>query len=155
MLMPGNSVTPDEPDVVPISADDEVRSRGLLSQIEGGDGTQQQRRLIEFYEIYQASSSPFPPLEVLQEYDRFSPGKGERLFDLCERQVEHRMSQERRGQWMGWLLALAAVALVFVLSVFVRGFWASLVAIVVTIVIGGVIFALIRAGQGISRRQPE
>ena len=77
------------------------------------------------------------------------------MFDLCERQVEHRMSQERRGQWMGWLLALAAVALVFVLSVFVRGFWASLVAIVVTVVIGGVIFALIRASQGISRRQPE
>lgn len=77
------------------------------------------------------------------------------MFDLCERQVEHRMSQERRGQWMGWLLALAAVALVFVLSVFVRGFWASLVAIVATIVIGGVIFALIRASQGISRQQPE
>ena len=49
---------------------------------------------------------------------------------------------------MGWLLALAAVLLVFVLSVFVRGFWANLVAIVVIIVIAGVILSLIRASQG-------
>ena len=87
-MMPVNSVAPDEPDVVPIPADDEVRSRGLLSQIEGWNGTQQQRRLIEFYEIYQASSSPFPPPEVLQEYDRFSPGKGERLQDVHPRPAD-------------------------------------------------------------------
>ncbi|HET7699396.1 MAG TPA: DUF2335 domain-containing protein [Candidatus Limnocylindria bacterium] len=39
---------------------------------------------------------PLPPPEILQGYDQLVPGSAKRIFDIFERQADHRMSLEQK-----------------------------------------------------------
>ncbi|WP_323862883.1 DUF2335 domain-containing protein [Xenorhabdus szentirmaii] len=60
---------------------------------------------------------PFPPPKLLKEYENTLPGAAERVFALTEKEQNHRheiddkvvnggISKDKRGQWMGFGLAL-------------------------------------------------
>jgi uncharacterized membrane protein len=65
-------------------------------------------------------SGPLPPPEVFEEFDRVVPGSARRIFDLVEKQTNHRIELEskviasditrsRAGLWMGLVVSLAAI----------------------------------------------
>ena len=73
------------------------------------------------------SSSP----AVLREYEDIHPGVAEQLFNLHEKQANHRMEMERqtqatdreaqaRGQWTSFILVLAALIMAGVVEVWGR-----------------------------------
>lgn len=66
--------------------------------------------------------SPLPSPEVLREYDRLAPGAVDVLIKMATDEQKHRHKldliptelksrEKRRGQWMGFILALAVLAL--------------------------------------------
>jgi uncharacterized membrane protein len=67
-------------------------------------------------------SGPVPPPAILERYDQILPGAAERILAMAERQATHRQSLERtvvegnaiaqrRGQVLGFILALAALVI--------------------------------------------
>ena len=65
-------------------------------------------------------SGPLPHPEFFQAYERTLPGAADRILTMAEKQQEHRHSQqsvrlnldgtlERRGQWMGFLVAVSGI----------------------------------------------
>ena len=90
------------------------------------------------------SSSP----AVLREYEDIHPGVAEQLFNLHEKQANHRMEMERqtqatdreaqaRGQWTSFILVLAALIMAGVVEVWGRGIASYLAAGLVTLPIAG------------------
>ncbi|EBB7895874.1 DUF2335 domain-containing protein [Salmonella enterica] len=68
------------------------------------------------------SMSPLPPPEVLREYERLAPGSVEILINMAAQEQKHRhrldlvpvelkAKEKRRGQWMGFILALSVLVL--------------------------------------------
>lgn len=64
---------------------------------------------------------PLPPPAALEHFDRVIPGGATRILVMAEQEQAHRVEFEkraltatiadkRRGQWMGWIVAIAAVA---------------------------------------------
>jgi len=75
---------------------------------------------IETLESLSAYSGPFPPPELLAEFDRVLPGTAQRLLDWTERQIDHRQGLEKqqvegserrmdRGQIFGFGVAFVAL----------------------------------------------
>lgn len=69
------------------------------------------------HQSIRATSSPVPPAELLEGYNRAIPDGANRLFTLVENQSEHRQQLEKgmitvqnrvtvRGQWFAFVLAL-------------------------------------------------
>jgi uncharacterized membrane protein len=67
-------------------------------------------------------SGPIPPPELLRQYDQIIDNGAERIFSAFELQTRHRQSLERtvvdgneerakRGQWMGFTLAIVVLGL--------------------------------------------
>lgn len=65
-------------------------------------------------------SGPLPHPEFFQAYERTLPGAADRILTMAEKQQDHRHSQqsvrlnldgtlERRGQWMGFLVAVSGI----------------------------------------------
>ena len=87
--------------------------------------------------------APLPPPAVLREYEDIHPGAAEQLFNLHEKQANHRMEMERqtqaadreaqaRGQWTSFILVLAALIVAGVVGVWGRGIASYLAAGLVT-----------------------
>ena len=92
--------------------------------------------------------APLPPPAVLREYEDIHPGVAEQLFNLHEKQANHRMEMERqtqatdreaqaRGQWTSFILVLAALIVAGVVGVWGRGIASYLAAGLVTLPIAG------------------
>lgn len=67
-------------------------------------------------------SGPLPSPETFEGYERVLQGSAERIITMAEKQQDHRMTMEsthlnkehgqsRTGQWLGFVLALFAMAL--------------------------------------------
>ena len=65
-------------------------------------------------------SGPLPPPQMLADYEKAQPGAGSRIFQLTEKEQDHRHNLESRnltwvgtiqiiGQCMGFLLGLAGI----------------------------------------------
>ena len=65
-------------------------------------------------------SGPLPPSPMFREYEDVLPGAGDRILSMAERQAAHRQEWEKsallsaqkdlaRGQWLGFLISLAAL----------------------------------------------
>lgn len=68
--------------------------------------------------IARSFSGPLPPPETLKAYDIVEPGLARRIFDLAERQAEHRMELEKavvfgdgRRSWAGLVLGFIIACL--------------------------------------------
>lgn len=72
-------------------------------------------RSMEFFQ------GPLPPARELERYESVLPGAADRIIGMTEKEGEHRRDLEsqvtksnivnaRRGQWMGFVLALCIVA---------------------------------------------
>ena len=81
--------------------------------------------------------APLPPPAVLREYEGIHPGIAEQLFNLHEKQANHRMEMERqtqaddreaqvRGQRMSFILVSVALIVAGVVGVWGRGIAGSL-----------------------------
>jgi uncharacterized membrane protein len=64
----------------------------------------------------QAHSGPLPDPETLHKYDLIKKGFAERIFNLAEKNSEHRKSMEmenmrceKRGQWMAFTICMSAM----------------------------------------------
>lgn len=66
-------------------------------------------------------SGPLPPPHILAEYNEIVPDAAERIFQLTEREAKFRhdinnaslqgdIKKDKRGQWMGFSIALAGFA---------------------------------------------
>ncbi len=62
-------------------------------------------------------SDGYPPPAILEEYEKFSPGFSQNVVRMAEDELKHNQIMEikvaqyfSRGQWMGFILALVAVA---------------------------------------------
>ena len=66
-------------------------------------------------------SGPLPPSAMFREYEDVLPGAGDRILSMAERQAAHRQEWEKtalrsaqrdstRGQWLGFLISLGALA---------------------------------------------
>jgi len=60
---------------------------------------------------------PLPPPQTLQKFDAIVPGSAERIIRMAEQEQAHRHRMEesvvrahRRGQWMGFCVALVALS---------------------------------------------
>lgn len=59
-------------------------------------------------------SSPFPPPQVIREYEDILPGAADRLITLCEDEAKHRREKvvpaiiraQLHGRWMSSIVAL-------------------------------------------------
>lgn len=109
-------------------------------------------------------SAPLPPPAVFREYEALLPGATQRLFNLHEEQVNHRIEMEQqmaptvrkahlRGQWMSYSLALTALVLSGVMAVWGRGVVAGLVAGLVIVPIAGLAAVLITGRRRGERRR--
>lgn len=73
-------------------------------------------------------SGPLPPSQMYREYEDVVPGSGERILKMAEDQQAHRIQWERtaiseesrattRGQWFGFIVALACIGSAVYLAV--------------------------------------
>jgi uncharacterized membrane protein len=105
---------------------------------------------VETLESLSAYSGPFPPPELLAEFDRVLPGSARRLLDWTERQIDHRQRLESeqvagserrmdRGQIFGFGVALVALIAAVVIATLGPTSWhTSLCAIGVALIgVGG------------------
>ena len=68
------------------------------------------RRELEFHASFEYFQGPIPPPQVIRDYEKVLPGAAERIFALAERQAAHRQRFDSRGQALGFLVAITAVA---------------------------------------------
>lgn len=73
---------PSEPETLPSSPDEAAARRT------------EARDLLRRLEV----SSPLPPPEILEHYERILPGSADRLLTMAEEQSRHRMARETRDQ---------------------------------------------------------
>jgi len=73
-------------------------------------------------------SGPIPPPEILEKYNKVTPNGGEKILQMAEKQLEHRihlenyvikeeLNQSKRGQIFGFVLAIVVLLFVLVLSI--------------------------------------
>lgn len=92
------------------------------------------------------SSSPLPPPQLLQEYERACPGAGERIFRMAEAEQQHRHALQQqalradledlqrthgntaRGQLLGFGVVVAALAAAVVIAVYSTAWGAPVAA---------------------------
>jgi uncharacterized membrane protein len=71
--------------------------------------------------LSQQWSGPLPPPAALDQFNQIIPNGAERIMAMVEREQEHRISGEKailqatisdtsRGHWIGFLIAVAAIA---------------------------------------------
>lgn len=69
---------------------------------------------------YNIHSGPLPSPETLRAYDETVPGAGERILRMAEKQLDHNIDADnatirhisnsaKRGQWLGFILALVLI----------------------------------------------
>ena len=97
-------------------------------------------------------SGPLPPPAVLEKIDQIIPGGADRLLRMAEKDQTHRFGDSKRGQYLGWSLAVGAVIVAAVVSL-CRGPWQVSVALVGIPVLGAV-QALIQGRTEKSGRRP-
>ena len=72
-------------------------------------------------------SGPLPPPEIIRDYDKILPGGAERIFAMAEKEQAHRhnidstavngaISKDKRGQWMGFSIAVIILAIASVFA---------------------------------------
>ena len=78
-----------------------------------------------FYAIERSYSGPLPPPEDFLKYEKALPGAMDRILKLTEKQVDHRIEQEKtelkfesRGQIIGAMLVAMFGILSFLLAMF-------------------------------------
>lgn len=90
---------------------------------------------------------PWPPPNILSEYEERFPGWGKRLLELTAEQVSHRQSLERkqvdraesrmdRGQYFGFSIAALSVLTAALVLVFGASGWPSTVGAAVLAIVG-------------------
>lgn len=90
--------------------------RSIDKALAAADGAQAQIQVAHSVSV----SGPLPHPEFFQSYERTLPGAADRILTMAEKQQHHRHSQqtsrltldaarERRGQWMGFLVAVSGV----------------------------------------------
>jgi uncharacterized membrane protein len=80
---------------------------------------QQRKRLEKVFSVFvsRSYSGALPPPEMLKQFEEILPGLAERIVCRMEKQSEHRMSLEskvvsaqlsesKRGQWLGFIIAI-------------------------------------------------
>ena len=99
------------------------------------------------------------PPAVLEKIDQIIPGGADRLLRMAEKQLSmaekdqtHRFGDSKRGQYLGWSLAVGAVIVAAVVSL-CRGPWQVSVALVGIPVLGAV-QALIQGRKEKGGRRP-
>lgn len=77
-------------------------------------------KVIAVFQQQRSFRGPLPPPAMLLQYNQVLPGAAERIFRLTEKEQEHRhrtqndallgaVSRDRRGQWMGFCIALVVL----------------------------------------------
>lgn len=72
-------------------------------------------------------SGPLPPPDSIREYNQILPGGAERIFAMAEKEQGHRhavtstavngsVNKDRRGQWMGFSIAIIILAMAAVFA---------------------------------------
>lgn len=72
-------------------------------------------------------SGPLPPPEIISDYEKILPGGAERIFAMAEKEQVHRHSmdslavngairKDKRGQWMGFSIAIIILAIASVFA---------------------------------------
>lgn len=56
-------------------------------------------------------SGPLPPPEMMRSYEEIHPGSADRILSLVEHEQKQRASYENRGLFLGFVAALALIAL--------------------------------------------
>lgn len=82
----------------------------------------QNKAIIAQFSRTEQFQGPFPHPQILEQYNKVLPGAAERVFTLTENEQTHRhsiqntavtgaISRDRRGQWMGYTITLAVLAI--------------------------------------------
>src|SRR5207248_700246 len=90
---------------------------------------------------------PWPPAQMLAEYEQHFPGWGNRMLELTERQVAHRHEMERkqvdraenrmdRGQHFGFIMGGLAVLAAAATLIFAPASWSTSFAACVLVAVG-------------------
>lgn len=77
--------------------------------------------------VSQSFSGPLPPPDVIRGYDQILPGGAERIFAMAEKEQSHRhkidstavngaIRKDKRGQWMGFSIAIVILAIASVFA---------------------------------------
>ena len=82
-------------------------------------------------------SGPLPPPADLEKIDQIIPGGADGLLRMAEKEQAHRIADSKRGQYLGWSLAAAAVISAALVGVF-HGPWQVSMALVGIPVLGAV-----------------
>lgn len=95
------------------------------------------------------SSSPLPPPQLLQEYERACPGASERIFKMAEAEQQHRHTLQQqamradledlqrthgntaRGQVLGFGVVVAALAAAVIIAVYSSAWGAPVAASII------------------------
>ena len=87
-----------------------------LSQLEPRTRNRVQRLVVQVAHEVAEFSGPLPPPSYLREYEAITPGAGDRIISMTEREQQHRHAWERSalsnttvGLCFGFLIALALV----------------------------------------------
>ena len=97
----------------PVSIDSELSNKDLDEVLETLNPHQRQIIL----QRIQSFSGPIPHPEILEGYERIKPGFAERIISMAEKEQEGQLycdklylegpiKATRRGQWMGFIIAL-------------------------------------------------
>lgn len=89
----------------------------------------QRKRILQVINSITFYSGPLPSPDFLRQYNEILPGLGERIVTMAEKQSEHRMqlekivipnqvSESRRGQFFGLLIASICIISSFVLAMY-------------------------------------
>lgn len=84
-------------------------------------------------------SGPLPPAEEIEAYEQICPGAADRIIKMAEKSLDHRISNEkiivseetkqsRRGQILGFVLALVFVLVALVLGLYGHEVLAGIIA---------------------------
>lgn len=82
----------------------------------------QNKAIIAQFSRTEQFQGPFPHPQTLEQYNKVLPGAAERIFSLTENEQSHRheiqktavagsISRDRRGQWMGYTITIAVLAI--------------------------------------------
>ena len=95
-------------------------------------------------QIQYSYRGPVPDPITLRAYQELYPKAAEQVFDLHNRQAEHRMELDReelratfRGQWMAFCLGIGGLVVALVLALNDNGGWATGMALGSTAILAG------------------
>lgn len=110
-------------------------------------------------------SGPLPPSEDFGNYEKTLPGAANRILELAEKQLDHRMKNENkiidntinltnRGQWIGAVLAAFGLSIALILGLYNHDFLAGSIG-VTTVIYLAVLFVTNREPKNISTANPK